>query len=310
MLAGALAALTVGCAGSPSTQSPPGAEAPPTTSSAASPRPAAVPGRIVALNEEGDVVVIDRETKQRKVVAAFPPRDDPQASAGSFRAVDVTALPDGRLLLATCCEPAAGHLYALTEQGKRLKHQDLFAEDAGRDAGGSRVASGELVGLVIRPLSNLTSALSTIALSPDLIGFAPEDISWSPEADRILFTVGGKLAVVEASAASLAEATYLDPSRGFHWSGAAYTSDGAVAVEQGGDLLHPSGPSRLLRVDPKTGKSSELVPTEGRITDLAVDPSGSFLLWVEGGRLRWLADGESSRLPGSFIAAAWLPDAA
>lgn len=239
------------------------------------------------------------------MVASFPPREDPQVEAGSFRAVDVTALPGGRLLVATCCEPAAGHMYALSEDGHRLEDQDLFAEDAGHDAA-ARVASGELVGLVIRPLSDLNSAAHTLALPPDLTGFSPDNISWAPGEDRIAFTIGGKLAVVDVSADSLADATFVDPSDGSHWSGAAYTPEGTVAIEQGGDPLHPSGPSRLLRVDMESGTSSELVSTKGRVTDLAVDSTGTHLLWVEGGNLRWSVDDKGATLPGDFIAASWM----
>jgi hypothetical protein len=61
-----------------------------------------------------------------------------------------------------------------------------------------------------------------------------------------------------------------------------------------------------MRVDLETGDSAQLVSTKGRITDLAVDPSGSYLLWVEGGRLRWLAGAESGTLDGTFVAAGWL----
>jgi len=300
-VAGLLAALVLaGCGGTQSSESPAGS-----SSEAANTPSAPVPAQIVALTNDGDVVVIDRETRDSRVIASFPPRDDPQVEAGSFRAVDVVALPDGRFLLATCCEPAAGHMYALSKDGHRLKDQDLFAEDAGHDAD-KRVASGELVGLVIRALPDLASATATLSLPPDLNGFAPEDISWSPEANRILFTIGGKLAVVDASAGSLVDATYVEAPSGAHWSGAAYTQDGAVAVEQGGELLHPSGSSRLMRVDLETGDSAQLVSTKGRITDLAVDPSGSYLLWVEGGRLRWLAGAESGTLDGTFVAAGWL----
>jgi hypothetical protein len=300
-VAGLLAALVLaGCGGTQSSESPAVS-----SSEAANTPSAPVPAQIVALTNDGDVFVIDRQTKESRVIASFPPRDDPQVEAGSFRAVDVVALPDGRFLLATCCEPAAGHMYALSEDGHRLKDQDLFAEDAGHDAD-KRVASGELVGLVIRALSDLSSATATLGLPPGLSGFAPEDISWSPEANRILFTIGGKLAVVDASAGSLVDATYVEAPAGAHWSGAAYTQDGAVAVEQGGELLHPSGSSRLMRVDLETGESAQVVSTKGRITDLTVDPSGSYLLWVEGGRLRWLAGAESGTLDGTFVAAGWL----
>jgi hypothetical protein len=300
-VAGLLAALVLaGCGGTQSSESPAVS-----SSEAANTPSAPVPAEIVALTNDGDVFVIDRETKESRVIASFPPRVDPQVEAGSFRAVDVVALPDGRFLLATCCEPAAGHMYALSEDGHRLKDQDLFAEDAGHDAH-KRVASGELVGLVIRALPDLASATATLGLPPGLSGFAPEDISWSPEGNRILFTIGGKLAVVDASASSLVDATYVEAPAGAHWSGAAYTQDGAVAVEQGGELLHPSGSSRLMRVDLETGESAPLVSTKSRITDLAVDPSGSYLLWVEGGRLRWLAGAESGTLDGTFVAAGWL----
>jgi hypothetical protein len=260
---------------------------------------------MVALTKRGDVVVLDRETQESRVIASFPPRVDPQVEAGSFRAVDVTALPDGRFLVATCCEPAAGHMYALSEDGHRLKDQDLFAEDAGHDAR-MRVASGELVGLVLRPLEDLNSAAYTHALPSDVSGWSPDSISWSTAGDRIAFTLGGEIGVVDVAADSLGDATFLAPPDGSYWAGVASTTDGMVAVEQGGDPLHPSGRSRLLRVDIETGEASELVPIEGRITDLAVDSTGSHLLWVEGGDLRWLGDGRGGTLPGDFVAAAWL----
>jgi hypothetical protein len=275
------------------------------SSSATQRHSAPLPSQIVALTKQGDVVVIDRETQESRVLASFPPSEDPQVEAGSFQAVDVTALPDGRFLVATCCEPAAGHMYALSEDGHRLDDQDLFAEDAGHDAG-ARVASGELVGLVLRPLDDLNSAAYTLAPPPDVSGWSPDNISWSAAGDRIAFTLGGVIGVVEVSADSLADATFVHPPDGSYWAGVAKTSDGIVAVEQGGEPLHPSGTSRLVRVDVETGESSELVPTEGRITDLAVDPTGGSLLWVEGGNVRWLGDGGEGTLPGDFIAASWM----
>jgi hypothetical protein len=280
--------------------------APPAGSSSEAGAPSApVPKQIVALTKQGDVVVIDRESQDSRVVASFPAREDSQVEAGSFQALDVTALPDGRFLVATCCEPAAGHMYALSEDGHRLKDQDLFAEDAGHDAV-ARVASGELVGLVIRPLDDLNSAAYTLALPADVSGWSPDSISWSTGDDRIAFVLGGEIGAVDVSADSLADATFVDSPEGSYWAGVASTTDGMVAIEQGGDVLHPAGQSRLLRVDIETGETSELVPTEGRITDLAVDPSGSYLLWVEGGNVRWLTDDDEGTVPGDFIAASWM----
>jgi hypothetical protein len=297
-LAGVLTALAVaGCGETESGGSPTGSSSEAVSTSA--------PTGIVALTKQGDVVVLDLETEESRVIASFPPRVDSQVEAGSFRAVDVTALPDGRFLVATCCEPAAGHMYTLSEDGHRLKDQDLFAEDAGHDDG-MRVASGELVGLVIRPLDDLNSAAYTLAPPSDVSGWSPDSISWATAGDRIAFTLGGAIGVVEVSADSLGDATFLDAPDGSYWAGVASTSDGMVAVEQGGDPLHPSGQSRLLHVDLETGASSELVPTEGRITDLAVDSTGRYLLWVEGGDLRWSGDGERGTFPADFVAAAWL----
>jgi len=59
-------------------------------------------------------------------------------------------------------------------------------------------------------------------------------------------------------------------------------------------------------VDMESGTSSEVVSTKGRVTDLAVDSTGTHLLWVEGGNLRWSVDDEGATLPGDFIAASWM----
>ena len=93
--------------------------------------------------------------------------------------------------------------------------------------------------------------------------------------------MGDTIGVVDVAADSLADATYVDPPL----AGVANTTEGTVAIEQGGDPLHPWGPSRLVRLDMDTGASTKLVSTDGRITDLATDPTGSYLLWVEGGDL-------------------------
>jgi hypothetical protein len=64
-----------------------------------------------------------------------------------------------------------------------------------------------------------------------------------------------------------------------------------------------------VRLDIDTGASTKLVSTDGRITDLAADPTGSYLLWVEGGDLHWLAADVEATLPGDFVAAGWMSPA-
>jgi hypothetical protein len=300
------AILLAGCAETPvsGSGSSPAPSASPSPSAGTSREP---PSRIVALTEQGDIVVIDRESMQQvRTVASFPPYEDPEVSAGSFWPVDVTALPDGRVLLATCCEPAAGLLYVIGEDGRRMENQDLFALDAAADPAGERLATGEIIGLVIRSLPSFSSPTATLDLPTGQEGLAPEDLSWSPDGSRVLFTIGGRLGVVDASSRSLSEAIYADAPPGSYWAGAAYTVEGPVAVTQPGEIFQPSGPSRLVRVGPQTGQAVELVPTEGQIADLTVDASGQYLLWVEDGRLRWLIDDEISTLDGEFLAAAWV----
>jgi hypothetical protein len=204
------AILLAGCAETPLAGSgaSPEPSAPPSPSAEASREP---PSRILALTEQGDIVVIDRESAQQvRVVASFPPYEDPEVSAGSFWPVDVTALPDGRVLLATCCEPAAGLLYVLGEYGRQMENQDLFAVDAAADPAGERLATGEIIGLVIRPLPGFTSPTTTLDLPTGQVGLAPEDLSWSPQGNRVLFTIGGRLGVVDASSRSLSEAIYAE----------------------------------------------------------------------------------------------------
>ena len=267
--------------------------------------PAPLPAQIVALTKQGDVVVIDRETRESRVIASFPPREDPQVEAGSFRAVDVTALPDGRFLVATCCEPAAGHMYALSEDGHRLKDQDIFAEDAGHDAD-SRVASGELVGLVIRPLSDLNSAAYTLAPPPDVSGFSPDNISWSAADDK------SSSHRRERSASSTYPPIHSPMRRS--WIRPMGRTGPAPPTRSRGQSRSSREATRCIRpgragscvVDMDTGTSTELVSTKGRVTDLAADPTGSYLLWVEGGNLRWSVDDEGATLPGDFIAASWM----
>jgi hypothetical protein len=85
------------------------------------------PEGIVALTQSGDIVEIDHRARTvERTIASFPPRDDPEG--GPFQAQDVSALPDGRILVDTCCEPAAGNI-TLVDERARVEHGILAGWD-------------------------------------------------------------------------------------------------------------------------------------------------------------------------------------
>lgn len=264
------------------------------------------PRGIVALTATGDIMEIDhREGTIVRTIASFPPVDDPETSAGDFEAQDVGALPDGRFLVDTCCEPAGGSISIVAANGERsgtiIHGWDPHVA--------SRLTIASIPWIAVYDLS-AGEPERLIEVRPPGSG-DPENASLSPDGDEIVFTNGGRLGVVGFSARSLLEASYLDPPPGKIWSSPAYTTSGVVAVESTGPWRgigsSGSGPSRLLRVDLATGETTEIASTNGAITDVTVDQSGANLMWVQDGELVWQLDGETQRLEGDFYASAWIP---
>lgn len=261
------------------------------------------PARIVALTRGGDLVLVDRAARARPTrIASFRERRDAETGLLYERADDVTSLSGNRFLVSICCEPAGGAIDVVEAADRRPA---LSGWDPQVDTRGDRVAVGSPVGIFVFDASLAPNPRHTLEGDPSA---QPRDPSWSPDGHELVFTAEGRLGRVPVDADSLAEAELLEPQAGTYWSLPAYTSNGVVAVEQRGRPTgwYPSGPSRLLGVDLKTGDTVELASSRGPITDVSVDASGRYLLWVDREGLKWRVGETTSRLDGDFVAAAWV----
>ncbi len=265
------------------------------------------PSRIIALTRAGDVVVVNRVSRtQEAVLTSFRWRKDAETGLIYGRAEDLTALPDGRVLVSTCCEPAGGNVFIVQPNGERA--QALHGWDPQVDPAGERIAIAGIPWITIHNSSALAGPpIDTLDVDPDLLDNVPADPAWSLDGRRLAFTVGGRIGVVSAAAASLADAALIDPPNGAWWSSPVFTNQGVVAVESRNvsGSHEPVGPSTLMSVDLATGETTELASSSTPIVDVAVVPSGHYLVWTGKDGLRWRIDGVTSTLAGDFVAAAW-----
>ena len=278
----------------------------PTSEPTPEPIPARTPRGIAAITESGDVVLVDLDGLTRRTIASYPPVEagDDDAPVSSFL-TDVAVFPDGRILLSTCCEPAAGYIRVLNERGKELPKTGLGGDDPEVDPSGRRLAMAFLQSLGIWPASLHRDGFD------DIVGrglFSPSDPGWSPDGTEVIFSFGRRLGLVEVTAKSLGDARYLSASDGMYWASTAYLRSGPLAVEiEGNQRQQVQGASRIVRVDVGTGQRRVVMSSAEAITDLATDRAGTALLWVEGGTLHWRVTGTEGSLPGEFLKAAFFP---
>ncbi len=150
-----LVAAAIGCTGTVPDPNPsattPGDEPSSTLSPTPSPQPTPepvpdpiplrTPRGIAAITESGDVVLIDLDTVIARTIASYPPVDDvddPDFTVFFFL-TDIVVIPDGRILISSCCEPAAGYVRVLSERGKE-RCKPLYGDDPEVDPTGKYLA--------------------------------------------------------------------------------------------------------------------------------------------------------------------------
>ena len=289
-----------------STVSPPTPSPEPAAEPFPDPIPARTPRGIAAITESGDVVLIDLDTLAARTIASYPPVDDvddPDFTVFFFL-TDIVVIPDGRILISSCCEPAAGYIRVLNEKGKEVR-PPIGGDDPEIDPSGTRLAMAFLQSLAISPASLHRGEFRDI----DARGrYSPFDPGWSPDGERIIYSLVRRLGLVEATAGSLREAQSLESGEGIHWGSTAYLRSGPLAVEIDGNARQQEqGPSRIVRVNFATGRRRVLVSSTEAITDLATDRAGKALLWVEGGTIHWRVGAAEGSLAGEYLKAAFFP---
>lgn len=267
--------------------------------------PTHTPGGVVAITDGGDVRLINFATVTAHTIASYPPVYAAEGgSPVSFFLTDVATVPGGRILLSTCCEPAAGYIHVLNRLGDEA-HPSLYGDDPEVDPSGRRLAMTSLQSVAILP-ATLDGETSNDIWGRGLFG--PDDVGWSPNGKQVIFSLRRRLGVVEATATSLREARYVLPSKGSYWGSTAFARNGPLAVEIRGRARHlDEGPSQILRVDFASGRTRVFRSSSETITDLATDRKGSSLLWVEGGTLRWIVGGFEGSLSGDYMKASFIP---
>jgi hypothetical protein len=267
------------------------------------PVPATPPAGIVATTASGDIVVIELPTLALTSIARYPPVE-PKGEVQTFFVSAITVTPEERILLSTCCEPAGGSVRTLNFNGRESKSPPDFGDDPELDPTGRLVVRGDIDGLSIAPVERRRIGRPFFLTGKS--GYFAADPAWSPDSERIAYTLKGRLYVIDAAATSIRGLDPIQGKRGTYWGPIAWTSTGLLVAEIDGRFDDP-GPSRIVRVDPATGTATELWRSGGTITDLATSRQPNAYLWVAGGTLHWNLGGTESSLDGEYVKAAFFP---
>lgn len=134
------------------------------------------------------MVVIDLDALATRTIASFPPAQagEPDIAVSSFL-TDIAVLPDGRILISSCCEPAAGYIRVLSERGaNRGSRSTGTIPKSTHQAGISAMTF--LQSLAIVPASLRRGGERYI----DGRGrFSPLDPGGSPDGDQVIFSWSG-----------------------------------------------------------------------------------------------------------------------
>ena len=269
------------------------------------PVPATPPAGIVATTASGDVVIIELPTLETTTIARYPPRaqeDSPEGLVSFLSAITVT--PEERILLSSCCEPAGGYVRTLNLNGRESKSPPDIGDDPELDPDGRLLVRGDIEGLSISRVERRRIA-ETFFLTGKSGHFAV-DPAWSPDSERIAYTLRGRLYVIDATASSIRGLDPIKAKRGTYWGPIAWASTGLLVAEIDGRYAD-QGPSRIMRVDPATGGRTEIWRSSRMITDLATSRQPTAYRWVAGGTIHWNIGGAEGSLAGGYDKAAFFP---
>lgn len=312
----AMQVLAVACTSDPTPAPSRSPSVPPSPTTAASPSPVPVspvgvpvpatpPAGIVATTTSGDVVIIELPTLATTTIARYPPRsqsDTPEGIVFFLSAITVT--PEERILLSSCCEPAGGYVRTLNFNGRESKSPVGVGEDPELDPSGRLVVRGDIGGLSISPVERRRIGKAFFLTGKS--GYFAVDPAWSPDSERIAYTLRGRLYVIDAAAASIRGLEPIRSSKGTYWGPIAWTASGLLVAEIDG-RWDDQGASRIVRVDPASKTRTVLWRSGRAITDLATSRQPASYLWVAGGTIHWNIGGAEGSLAGSYDKAAFFP---
>ena len=303
----------------------------PSTTPSPTATPASVPDEIVAIATEGTsnaddrIVVVSTATGNVvRVLAEAKPDAGPHTP--SF-APELSLSPDGSTVYFVrmgehfgCDEqivsvPFAGgsehvvvqgHAPALSPDGRYLAYSGKGLEP-----------NCQQNPLVVRDLTNGEERRWTWAAEhPDdpYQGGGAFGLAWAPDSRHLAFyrNDGDPHWVTSVLDTSQGE-TLLDArlvgSQDEGWWAPRYLGDGTLALLHTVESIHsnPGGRQRVIQVDPSNGNVlSLLAPPAAGVTDLAVDRSGTFLVYVSTDGVFRVQDGEAIRVTtGAYQAVAW-----
>lgn len=287
------------------------------------PAPATPPSRLVVGAQDGELLLLDRETTD--VLEALHEFDDPRdagadgepIAAGSF--IDDVEVVGDQVLVAVCCEPAVGAIrwYPLGGSGGPVDRTVAYGDDPAAAYDGqlaTAFATGDFIAVHDTAPLDLDRSGQLIDLT-QLVGVEQAvfttalDLAWAPDGRHLAMLV-----TLDERPEELWILDTMEPGRlvarleapdGRGWDSPVFLRDGAlVLIER--DASQEVG-STLVTLDLSTRqRRSELtlaVPTR----KVRADVTHTFLLMTgEDGSLRWRAGAEG---PETVITASGVLDA-
>lgn len=249
---------------------------------------------------------------------------------GPFYGASLVRMGPGHLTyVETCCEPAAGAVYAVDSTGQMGGGGPGYFPAPSPDgrwlASTSQAMRLDMFNLVERGRSfAFEHPLDGRVPIPDTDPIALSNLTWSLDATRLVFNyhtgtaVPSLLVVDPFTATSLADATVLfeggttlgEEETAPAWYLPAFTDLGLLVAES--EMHAPFDVRATVRgviIDPITGEEVATIAYQpGRVVDQDTDPSGRYLIYVlDDGSVHWLStDGERGVLAEEgFSSASW-----